>query len=153
MEAAESQRFYPWSEVMTEKLVNRFDPLPPDVVRGLTLVSNGATWAAAAESIGVRTATLRKWYRDPRSEQFIQEIVHENLTSSQNLLSAAAPRLAQELVEISLDRSVKPYSRINAIAECFKILQAGVIEAETRKQLAEVRRALQAAEDSKAVDV
>ena len=124
------------------------------MIRGLTLVSNGATWAAAAESIGVLTATLRKWYRDPRSEQFIQEIVHENLTSSQNLLSAAT-RLAQELVEISLDRSVKPYSRINAIAECFKILQAGVIEAETRKQLAEVRNTLKELEDGskQAIDV
>ena len=138
---------------MSNNIINTYDAIPPHIIKGLTLAANGSTWQDAAAAVGVKTPTLRKWYRDPRAEEFVELVVRENLNVANNLLTSAAPRLAQELIEIALDRGVKPYSRINAISEAFKVLQVGVIEAETRKQLAEVRSALQAVEDGKAVDV
>ncbi|QNJ13958.1 hypothetical protein SynA18461_01314 [Synechococcus sp. A18-46.1] len=61
--------------------------------------------------------------------------------------------MADELIKISLDDRIKPYARVQAISECFKILRENVLEQEQRKQLQEIRRTLQAIEDGKAVDV
>ena len=39
------------------------------------------------------------------------------------MLDSAAPRLADELIQIALDPSVKAYARTQAIGESFKILR------------------------------
>ena len=152
MEAAESQRFNRWS-VMSNHEINRYDPIPPHIIKALTLCANGSTWADAAAAVGVKAPCLRRWYRDSRAEEFIESLVRENISVSQNLLTSAAPRLADELIKISLDEKVKAYSRIQAISECFKILRENVLEQEQRKQLKEIRETLQSIEDGKAVDV
>ena len=59
--------------------INRWDAIPPEIIRGLTLCANGSSWKDAAAAIGVRTATLRRWWRDERAERFIEEIVRENI--------------------------------------------------------------------------
>ena len=79
--------------------------------------------------------------------------MRENINVASNLLTSAAPRLADELIKIALDPKVKAYARTQAISESFKILRENVLEAEQRKQLQEIRRTLQAIEDGKAVDV
>ena len=43
--------------------------------------------------------------------------------------------------------SVKPYSRIAAISEAFKIVNSNVLEAEQRKQLQAIRAHLDSLED------
>ena len=59
------------------------------------------------------------------------------------------------MIEIALDpSSVKVYARKQAISECFKILPENVLEAEQRRQLKEIRHALQSIEDGRtAIDV
>ena len=154
MEAAESQRFYPWSDVMSEKqLVNRFDAIPPHIIKALTLCANGSTWADAAAAVGIKAPCLRKWYRDRRAEEFIETLVRENLNVANNLLTSAAPRLADELIQIALDPKVKAYARTQAISESFKILRENVLEAEQRRQLQDIRQTLQSLEDASAVNV
>ena len=71
------------------------------------------------------------------------------------MLTNALPRLSDELVTMAMDRSVKPYSRIAAIAECFKIVNTNVLEAEQRKQLQAIRAHLDSLEDggSQVIDV
>ena len=71
------------------------------------------------------------------------------------MLTNALPRLADELVTMALDKSVKPYSRIAAISEAFKIVQSNVLEAEQRKQLQAIRAHLDSLEDggSQVIDV
>ena len=139
---------------MSEKqLVNRFDPLPPHIAKALILCANGSTWADAAAAVGIKAPCLRKWYKDPRAEEFIESLVRENINVANNLLTSAAPRLADELIKIALDPKVKAYARTQAISESFKILRENVLEQEQRKQLQEIRRTLQAIEDGKAVDV
>jgi hypothetical protein len=138
---------------MSNTEINRYDSIPPHIIKGLTLCANGSTWADAAAAVGVKAPCLRKWYRDSRAEEFIESLVRENINVANNLLTSAAPRLADELIKISLDSSIKAYARTQAISECFKILRENVLEAEQRKQLQEIRRTLQAIEDGKAVDV
>ena len=133
--------------------INRWDAIPPEIIRGLTLCANGSSWKDAAAAIGVRTATLRRWWRDERAERFIEEIVRENIATSGNLLASAAPRLADELITIALDHNVKTYARVNAISECFKILRENVLEAEQRKEMLELRSKLESLEQPQVLDV
>ena len=122
-------------------------PLPPKVLTALTLAASGSSWDEAAEAVGMRGATLRKWHRDPRATEFVQTVVRENLNSANNVLANAAPRLAEELVKIALDPAVKAYARISAIGEVFKILNQNILEAEQRKQLQLIRNHLAQLED------
>lgn len=122
-------------------------PLPPKILTALTLAASGSSWSEAAEAVGIRAATLRKYKKDPRAGEFIERVVRENLHTANSLLANAAPRLAEELVTIALDPAVKAYARISAIAECFKILNTNVVEAEQRRQLQAIRNQLQALED------
>jgi hypothetical protein len=132
-------------------------PLPPKILTALTLAASGSKWADAAEAVGIKAPTLRRYAKDPRATEFIERVVRENLNTANGVLANAAPRLAEELVAIALDPSVKQYARVSAISECFKILGANVLEAEQRKQLQAIRNQLQAIEDgvehSQVIDV
>ena len=77
----------------------------------------------------------------------MEQVVRENLNVANNVLSNALPRLADELVTMALDKSVKPYSRIAAISEAFKIVNTNVLEAEQRRQLQAIRSQLDSLED------
>ena len=134
---------------MSIEVINKYDPIPPNIIKGLTLCANGSSWQDAAAAIGVKTPTLRKWYRDPRAEEFIEALIRENLIVANNLLSSAAPRLADELIQIALDPRNKAYARTQAISESFKILRENALEQEQRKQLQEIRNTLQLLEDRK----
>ena len=138
-----------------KQLVNRYDAIPPHIIKALTLCANGSTWADAAAAVGIKAPCLRKWYRDRRAEEFIETLVRENLNVANNLLTSAAPRLADELIQIALDPKVKAYARTQAISETFKILRENVLEQEQRKQLREIRETLQSIEDGskQAIDV
>ncbi|QNJ13959.1 hypothetical protein SynA18461_01315 [Synechococcus sp. A18-46.1] len=60
---------------MSNTEINRFDSLPPAVIKGLTLCANVSTWADAAAAVGVKPPTLRRWYKDSRAEEFIESLV------------------------------------------------------------------------------
>ena len=68
------------------------------------------TTADAAAAVGIKAPCLRKWYRDRRAEEFIETLVRENLNVANNLLTSAAPRLADELIQIALDPKMKAYA-------------------------------------------
>ena len=108
-------------------------------------------WVDAAAAVGIKAPCLRKWYRDRRAKEFIESLVSENLNVANNLLTTAAPWLADELLQIALDPNVKAYARTQAFSESFKILRENVLDAEHRKQLQEIRQKLQSLEDSKVV--
>jgi hypothetical protein len=122
-------------------------PLSPKILTALTLAANGSTWNEAAEAVGMRAPTLRKYARSEEGVEFVQTVVRENLNTANGVLANAAPRLAEELVRIALDPAVKAYARTSAIAECFKILNQNVLEADQRRQLQAIRNQLQAIED------
>ena len=82
-------------------------------------------------------------------------MVRENINTANSVLTNALPRLADELVTMAMDRSVKAYSRIAAISEVFKIVNTNVLEAEQRRQLQAIRAHLDRLEDggSQVIDV
>ena len=91
-------------------------PVPPKVLTGLTLAASGSSWDDAASAVGLKAATLRRWHRtDPRCQDFIETVVRENINTANSALTNALPRLADELVTMAMDKSVKPYSHIAAI--------------------------------------
>ena len=122
-------------------------PLSPKILTALTLAANGSSWNEAAEAVGMRAPTLRKYARSEEGVEFVQTVVRENINTANGVLANAAPRLAEELVRIALDPAVKAYARTSAIAECFKILNQNVLEADQRRQLQAIRNQLQAIED------
>ena len=93
---------------MRDNKINRYDSIPPHIIKALTLCANGSTWADAAAAVGIKAPCLRKWYRGRRAEKFIESLVRENLNVANNLLTSAAPRLADELIQIALDPKVRP---------------------------------------------
>jgi hypothetical protein len=122
-------------------------PLPPKILTALTLAASGSKWTEAAEAVGIKAPTLRRYAKDPRATEFVERVVRENVNAATGVLANAAPRLAEELVAIALDPAVKAYARTSAIAECFKILGQNVLESEQRKQLQAIRNTLQSIED------
>ena len=80
-------------------------------------------------------------------------MVRENINTANSVLTNALPRLADELVTMAMDKSVKPYSRIAAISEAFKILQTDVVEQQQREQIEAIKAQLTALEDSQTIDV
>ena len=126
-------------------------PLSPKLLTALSLAACGSTWDEAAGAVGIKAATLRRHYRDdPRCGEFIEQVVRENLNTANSLLTNALPRLASELIDIALDKQNKAYARTAAIAECFKIVNQNVLEAEQRKQLQAIRDHLADLEDGSA---
>ena len=99
---------------------------------------------------------LWRWHRtDPRYQECIGTVVRKNINTANNVLTNTLPRLAKELVTMAMDKSVKPYSRIAAISEAFKIVNTNVLEAEQRRQLQAIRQLLDNLEDggSQVIDV
>ena len=138
---------------MSTHEINRYDAIPPHIIKALTLCANGSTWADAAAAVGIKAPCLRKWYRDSRAEEFIESLVRENINVANNLLTSAAPRLADELIQIALDPNVKAYARTSAISEAFKILRENILEQEQRRQLQEIRKTLQSLEDTQVMTI
>ena len=129
-------------------------PLQPKLLTALTLVASGSDWDSAAEAVGMTSSTLRRYFnQDRRASEFVERVVRENLNTANNVLANSAPRLAQELVEIALDRKNKAYARTAAIGECFRIMNTNLIEQQQRKQMAQIRETLAALEDGSGPDV
>ena len=121
------------------------------VLTGLTLAASGSSWDDAAAAVGLKAATLRRWHRtDPRCQEFIEQVVRENLNVANSVLTNALPRLADELVKMAKDESVKPYSCIQGISEALKVVNQNVLEADKRKQLQAIREHLDNLEDGNA---
>ena len=139
---------------MTLAMAKPEKPLQPKLLTALTLVASGSDWDSAAEAVGMTSSTLRRYFnQDRRASEFVERVVRENLNSANNVLANSAPRLAQELVEIALDRKNKAYARTAAIGECFRIMNTNLIEQQQRKQMAQIREHLAALEEGTGPDV
>lgn len=139
---------------MTLAMAKPEKPLQPKLLTALTLVASGSDWDSAAEAVGMTSSTLRRYFnQDRRASEFVERVVRENLNTANNVLANSAPRLAQELVEIALDRKNKAYARTAAIGECFRIMNTNLIEQQQRKQMAQIREHLAALEEGTGPEV
>ena len=61
--------------------------------------------------------------------------------------------LAARLVELGLDRTIRPYAVIQAIAESFKIMSNNIADRENREELREIKTALDRLEGANTFDI
>ena len=127
--------------------------LPPQIQQALVLRAAGASWIDCAAGAGVDVRNLRKWRQHPQAGPFLDEQIRGNLQQAQTAFAEAAPKLAERLINLGLDERTKGYSAVSAIAECFRILQTGVVDQQQREQLEAIKAQLTALEDGQTIDV
>ena len=128
--------------------------LPGHIQRAIALRCGGATWAEAAEAVGIQYKTLRKYVRDhPDCQQLIKQQNQDALDQSHSTLIAGAPRVAERLLEIALDPKTKNYAAVSACEAVFRIIQTGIIDRENTSQLTEIKEQLDELEGGKIIDV
>ena len=132
------------------KLKREQQSLPPNIQRAFIARANGANWIEAAQVAQTTTQNLREWRRHPDADNYIQEAINMNLSESHQKFSDSAPALAQELIDIALDKKTRAYAKVTAIDTAFKILQQGITDRENRKEMAKIREALDQLEAGKA---
>ena len=120
--------------------------LPPQIQQALVLRAAGASWIDCAAGAGVDVRNLWKWRKHPQEEPFLNEQIRGNLQQAQTVFSEAAPKLAERLIKLGLDERTRGYSAVAAMAECFKILQTGVVDQQQRGQIEAIKAQLAALE-------
>ena len=135
------------------KLRREEQSLPPNIQKAFIARANGANWIESAQIAETTTQNLREWRKHPEADEYIQEAINLNLSESHQKFSDAAPALAQELVDIALDKGTRSYAKVQAIDTAFKILQQGITDRENRKELSKIREALDLLEGGKAPEV
>ena len=135
------------------KLKREEQSLPPNIQRAFIARANGANWIESAAIGETTTQNLREWRRHPQADEYIQAAIDLNLSDSHQKFSDSAPALAQELIDIALDKKTRAYAKVTAIDTAFKILQQGITDRENRKEMAAIREALDGLEGGKAPEV
>ena len=135
------------------KLRREEQTLPPNIQRAFIARANGANWIESASIGETTTQNLREWRRHPDADAYIQEAINLNLSESHTKFADSAPALAQELIDIALDKKTRSYAKVSAIDTAFKILQAGIVDRENRQEMLKIRQALDELEGNRAPDV
>ncbi len=118
--------------------------MPPYVKRSFVAYANGCNWIESAEVGGTTTQNLRQWRQHPDAEAYINQAISLNLSDSHLKFADSAPALAQELIDIALDKGTRSYAKVQAIDTAFKILQAGVTDRQNRLEMQKIKEALDA---------
>jgi hypothetical protein len=127
--------------------------LPANIQKAFVARANGANWIESAAIGETTTQNLREWRKHPDADGYIQEAINLNLSESHQTFSNAAPALAQELIDIALDKKTRSYAKVSAIDTAFKILQQGITDRQNKEEMQKIRQALDALEGNRAPDV
>jgi hypothetical protein len=127
--------------------------MPPRIQHALILRAGGMSWIKAAEQAGVCISSLHSWKSTPAARDFLNAEIKESLSLAHSKLMATAPAVADELLNVAMDRSEKGYVRVQAAEAVFRVIQNGVIDTEMRAQLGSIRQQLAALEQGQVIDV
>ena len=129
-------------------------PLPPHVQRALVLRSNGSTWKAAAESVGMDYRTLRKYVRNhPDATDFLERQTQDALDQSHSKLIAAAPAAAQRLIDVINDENNRGYVVVQAVESLFRIIDRSMTDRQNAEHIKQIKESLNALEGGRVVDI
>ena len=117
--------------------------LPGNVRRGLLAHAQGHNWTESAKISGLTPHALRQWRKHPQADSFISEAIKSHLEEAHGTLSKATPLLAEKLISIALDPKVRGYTSVQAISECFKIIQSGIVDRENKIEMRKLREAME----------
>ena len=115
--------------------------VPPKIFDALQLWLGGNTWTNSADAVGCDIRTLRKYREYPKCKQLIDEYRRESLNTAHTKLVDASPEVADELLKVALDSKTKAYAKESACESVFRIIQAGVQDAEMRQKKRSNQRA------------
>ena len=110
---------------------------------GLIAKGEGATWEVAAKLAKTTRYEMQQWRSHPDADNLISTAINYNLEEALGTIAAAAPSLANRLVEIGLSDRTRPYTAVDAIKTSLTFLQSGVIDRENKSEIKKIRRALE----------
>ena len=117
--------------------------IPENVRRGLVAKGEGATWEECSEIAKISRYELQQWRSHPDADNLISTAINYNLEEALGTIAAAAPSLANRLVEIGLSDRTRPYTAVDAIKTSLTFLQSGVIDRENKSEIKKIGRALE----------
>ena len=120
----------------TRELVLDSEGIPAPVMIALEARAAGNSWKQSAEIAGVAVTSLREWRKHANVRDTLNEMVRDKLAGATAKLVDATPRVAEELIELAMDRKNKPYSRVNAMALVFQTVATHLIDQSQQEQLA-----------------
>ena len=80
-------------------------------------------------------------------------MVRDNLGTATAKLTEAMPKVADELIDLALDRRLKAYSRVSAMALLFQTVAVHLLDAGQREEMTALREQLDRLEQGQAIDV
>jgi len=121
--------------------------IPAPVLIALEARAAGNSWKGSAEVGRIHVSALREWRRHKVVRDMLNEMVREKLAGATAKLVDATPRIADELINIALDKRCKPYSRVNAMALVFQTVATHLLEQSQAEQIAAIREQLEQLEN------
>ena len=105
----------------------RFSPEQKERLLGQVLVDDGASWTAAAEGIGLRADTVRRWRQSEVGQdpaQQVRELERENIR-----LRQAVASLATKVADLEAGGGVDEGSELARTREALATMTLKVVEA------------------------
>ena len=137
----------------TRELVLDSEGIPAPVMIALEARAAGNSWKQSAEIAGVAVTSLREWRKHAIVRDMLNEMVHDKLAGATAKLVDATPRVAEELIELAMDRKNKSYSRVNAMALVFQTVATHLMDQSQQEQMAELKQQLERLEAGSPIDV
>ena len=102
---------------------------------------------------GASYRNLLKWKDLPIADTYVEEQVKEALAGTYNKLISAGPAVADRLLSIALDPTVKSYASVSACEEVIRSIEQGVLDREMREQITKLREQMAQLEQGRPIDV
>ena len=102
---------------------------------------------------GASYRNLLNWKDLPIAEGYLLEKVKEALAGPYNKLISAGPAVADRLLLIALDPTVKSYAAVRACEAVIRRIERGVLDREMREHITKLREQMAQLEQGRPIDV
>ena len=117
--------------------------IPENIRRGLLAKAERKSWEECSKIAKISRYEMLRWRSHPDADNLISTAINYKLEEALGTIAAAAPSLANRLVEIGLSDRTRPCTAVDAIKTSLTFLQSGVIDRENKSEIKKIRRALE----------